>query len=168
MPVQVLPAAEAASLPAVRQMLLQASHDRELCDATYLPYGLESADVERWASDHRAAWVVLDNEVPVGWWEVQPLKDSCGFALPPGTWEREVWLLPEARGRRLIQQATELLLPGLISRGVTHLAGIAWSDNSSSIQGMRNAGFEILGQGWWGEPPNGGWCVVGLLSIGSD
>ena len=93
------------------------------------------------------------------------MSDTCGFTVPAGTWEREVWLLAEARGRRVVQRATTALLPSLHALGVKHLLGIAWSDNAASIRGMTNDGFVLRGEGWWGSSEDGGLCVVGLKDV---
>ena len=147
-------------------MLVDAATDAALCDATYLPYGLAYDDVASWVAGRPGhAWAVLEGDVPVGWWEISPVSDTCGFTVPAGTWEREVWLLAEARGRRVVQRATTVLLPSLHELRVKHLLGIAWSDNDASIRGMTNDGFVLLGEEWWGSSKDGGLCVVGLKDV---
>jgi len=143
------------------------SQDAELCAATYLPPFLTTERATAWLSERGdSAWVLLDDGVPVGWWELAPVKSSCGFAAPPGTFEREVWLAGSARGRRLVQEATRLLRPLLLDRGVRYVLGVTWEDNFSAVKALANAGFDRLGRGWWeweGELP--GWCEVWLLDL---
>ena len=165
--ITVIPALEAFNDPLVIRMVVSASTDQKLCDATYLPYVMGTSEATRWMTARPGlAWVLVENGIPVGWWEITPLEESCGFTFPTGSWEREVWLVPEARGRRIVQRSTELLHPQLLAHGVTHLVGIAWRDNVSGIRGMQNAGFELLGEGWWGSASDGGLCVVGVQQLG--
>lgn len=166
MEIRVVPAVEAVVEPALRGMLVEAASDAALCNATYLPYNLAYDEVSSWVAGRPGhAWALFEGATPVGWWEIAPVSDTCGFAVPSDTWEREVWLLAEARGRRVVQRATNLLLPSLRELGVEHLLGIAWSENAASIRGMTNDGFVLLGDGWWGSAEDGGLCTVGLKSL---
>ncbi len=147
--------------------LQEASRDSLLCTATYLPPQMSDEDARSWASAREnTAWVVVYEGRPVGWWEFGPVKCSCGFVLPEGTFEREVWLVEEFRGRRFIREATHLLAAELLAREVKYLVGIAWEDNRSAIHGMSRGGFDRLGRGWWrwgDEIP--GWCELWLLDL---
>jgi L-amino acid N-acyltransferase YncA len=149
------------------EFLSVASRDAALCDATYLPEAMGVADAVEWSRErHGRAWVLMSREDLVGWFEVGPVRSACGFDLPAGTVEREVWLLDHARGRRLVHQAMEILREPLRTAGATHVVGVAWESNVSSVRGMRNAGFTRLGRGWWehgGYEP--GWCEVWLLEM---
>jgi L-amino acid N-acyltransferase YncA len=149
------------------QFLSTASRDAALCDATYLPESLGAADAVEWSRErHGRAWVLVFGEELVGWFEVGPVRSACGFDLPVGSIEWEIWLLPQARGRRLMRRALGLLRATLRASGATHVVGVAWESNVASVRGMQNAGFTLLGHGWWEhEAYEPGWCEVWLLDL---
>lgn len=163
---QVVPVADVDPAELGRFLAL-ASSDEALCDATYLPPGMQNTEALTWARGRFGqAWVLRLDSTPVGWFEVGPLHSACGFQLPERTLEREVWLLPEFRGRRLVQVAMTILGGSLRAAGATHLVGVTWESNMSAVRGMANAGFTRLGRGWWeydDEPP--GWCEVWLFDL---
>lgn len=147
--------------------LAAASADEALCDATYLPPAMGHHDALAWAHQRLTrAWALRFEGRLVGWFEIGAVHCDCGFDLPEGTFEREVWLLAEARGRRLIRSATTELRGELLAAGATHLVGVTWESNAPAVQGMANAGFTRLGLGWWeyGEETPG-WCEVWLLDL---
>lgn len=147
--------------------LVTAAQDVALCDATYLPANMTPEEARRWAAGKRGvAWVLVVDGSPVGWWEFGPVKSSCGFSLPEATFEREVWLLEEFRGRRLVREATRRLRETLLASGVRHLLGVTWESNTNAVKAMSRSGFRRLGRGWWEwgtEYP--GWCEVWLGSL---
>jgi L-amino acid N-acyltransferase YncA len=150
----------------VLTMLVSASNDPELCQATYLPERLDMSTAAHWVRDRRTrSWVVYLDDLPVGWVEVDAVKDACGLAIPEQSQELEVWLLPHARGRRIFQHVLAVLRPELIAQGVSHLVGVAWVSNYASVQAMRRAGFEMIGDAWWGPENTGGLCTVGVLPL---
>jgi len=147
--------------------LASTSTDEALCDKTYLPPRMGPVDALLWARERFGqAWVLRLDGVPIGWFEIGPVRSSCGFDLPAETREWEVWLLPEFRGRRLVRAATALLGGTLRAAGVSHLVGVTWESNVAAVRGMENAGFVRLGRGWWeyGEYTSG-WCEVWLLAL---
>lgn len=147
-------------------MLVQASRDRQLCDVTYLPAQLEDDDVPVWAGSRPGpAWVVLDDGCPVGWFELGPVHDPCGITLPAGTWELELWLVPQARRRRLLSEVVHLLRPTLLQRGIRFVVGVAWTSNTAAVTWMHRNGFVSLGSGWWDDGDSAGWCEVALLDL---
>lgn len=153
----------------VLTMLIAASNDPALCQATYLSEGLDAFTAERWANDRRTrSWVVYQDDRPVGWVEVDVVRDSCGLVIPERSRELEIWLLPHVRGLRIFQRALFALREDLVAQGVSHLVGIAWVSNHASIKAMRRSGFEILGDAWWGSTSTGGMCTVGVLRISAD
>jgi len=151
-------------------MLVAASKDAELCDNTYLPPNLQTAEAHTWLEGRDHAYMIIDDSEPVGWFEVEELSDHYGIELPDHTHEVEFWLLPSARGRGILASATAQLSDELARRGVTHLVGIAWEDNDASIRSMRRNGYEHAGRVWW-EPgelhgdSRAGWCQIWLLSV---
>ena len=163
----VIPALCASEAPGVLGMIMAASSDLTLCDATYLPAGLNLLDAEDWlATRGPMAWVLMCNGAPCGWYELGPLKGSIGLELPDGTLEREVWLLPAWRGQGVVREATALLTPPMQLAGVRHVLGVAWESNVAAIKGMKRAGFARLGRVWWEhtdyEP---GWCDAWMLNV---
>lgn len=140
----------------------------ELCQATYLPAGLNETAAAHWAGERGArGWAIYLDGQPVGWLEIDAVKDPCGFDLPADCAEIEIWFLPHARGKRLFQ-GTLLAIEGILrATGVSYLVGVAWVANRSSVKAMRSNGFEILGDGWWGDDVEGGMCTVGILQWGS-
>lgn len=166
--VRVVPAAQATADPAVMAMIARASNDHDLCHATYLPAGLDETASVHWLSERVGrGYAVLLEEQPVGWMESNTVKDSCGFDLPDGSAELEIWLLPHARGQHIFRLTLTAIEANLMASGVTHLVGVAWATNQASVRAMRSSGFEILGDGWWGDTLEGGICTVGLLTLGS-
>ena len=152
---------------ALSAFLQEMSRDEALCEATYLPPCMSHEEVCRWVELYaRNAWVLLYKGRPIGWWGYDSIKCLCGFTLPEKTFEREVWLIEEFRGRRLVHEATRLLAPVLIMRDIKYLVGITWETNTSAVRGMSKAGFDRLGRGWWhwgDETP--GWCELWLLDL---
>lgn len=124
-------------------------------------------DVRNWLAGREGdAWVIRLDGKPVGWIEVASVRDSCGVSVPAGTVEREVWLLPEARGKRVSTEATRLLAPHLRARGVENVLDVIWETNAPALRAAARGGFERIGRGWWeheGEAP--GWCEVWLLRL---
>jgi RimJ/RimL family protein N-acetyltransferase len=167
--VEVVAAAQAVSDPAVAAMIASASNDHDLCHATYLPAGLDETAAVHWIGERvgRGYAIHLDKQ-PVGWVEIDTVKDSCGFDLPAGSAEFEIWLLPHARGKHLFRRSLTAIEANLLATGVTHLVGVAWVTNHASIKAMRNSGFTILGDGWWGDLTEGGLCTVGVLQLGNS
>lgn len=151
----------------VLSFLVTASEDQEMVHTTYIPAGLSRVAARTWLGQQQAtSWVIYRFGRPVGWYSLGPVLCDCGFDLPVGALEREVWLVPDARGSRIVRTASILLADQLRDRGVTHIVGIAWEDNVSALRGMQNAGFQRLGRGWWEhENETPGWCEVWLLPV---
>jgi RimJ/RimL family protein N-acetyltransferase len=163
----VIPALRASEEPGILDMIVAASSDPTLCDATYLPAGFNLLDAADWlAARGPLAWVLTCNGTPCGWYELGVLKGSIGLELPKGTLEREVWLLPTWRGQGVVREATTFLTPGMQLAGVRHVLGVAWESNVAAIKGMEHAGFTRLGRVWWEhtayEP---GWCDAWMLNV---
>jgi hypothetical protein len=148
-------------------VLIEASFDSQLVDATYLPEEMSAEEAREYASERAGrAWVMFLDDVPVGWYEIGPIHSTCGFETPEGTLEREVWLLSAARGMRLINKTTELLRLDFLKSGVTHLLGVTWDSNVSAKQGLLNSGATRLGLGLWEYPGyTSGWCEVWLIDL---
>lgn len=167
--VDVLSAYDALTDRAVITMLVDASNDPALCDATYLPAKMGKSEAAQWLEERQGrGFVIYLDHQPVGWLETAAVKDDCGFALPERTVELEIWLLPHARGKRLYQVSLLALAERLLAQGVEYILSVAWITNHSSIQAMHRAGFTRLGDGWWGDQTTGGMCTVGLLRLGGD
>lgn len=167
--VKLVAAEQVAADSAVVAMVVSASGDGGLCQATYLPAGLDAPAALCWiGAQVGGGYAIYLGSQPVGWLGVSAVKDSCGFDLPAGSAEFEIWLLPCARGKRVFRESLLALEGRLLSGEVTHLVGVAWVTNQSSVRAMRASGFEILGDGWWGDTIEGGVCTVGILQIGSN
>jgi hypothetical protein len=73
----------------VISMLIEASFDSRLVDATYLPEKMSAEEAREWASERAGrAYVMFLDDVPVGWYETGPTHSTCGFETPEGTLER--------------------------------------------------------------------------------
>jgi hypothetical protein len=165
--VAVTVAADVAGEPAVLAMVVSASADVELCEATYLPEGMDEFAARAWlGACPSMSWVVWCDGVPCGFLGLDALRGSIGVAVPAATLEREVWLLQPWRGRGVIRAANELILPVAAQRGVRAILGVAWEGNRSAVRGMERAGFSTLGRVWWeldGYDP--GWCEAWVLRL---
>jgi len=151
----------------VISMLIEASFDSRLVDATYLPEKMSAEEAREWAYERAGrAYVMFLDDVPVGWYETGPIHSTCGFETPEGTLEREVWLVGAARGMRLINKTTELLRHDFLESGVTHLLGVTWDSNVSAKQALLNSGATRLGLGLWEHASyTSGWCEVWLIEL---
>ena len=161
----VLEAPEARA--AVVRMVIEASVDAELCAATYLPANMSSSDVEEWLERRGPlAWVITEGGEPCGFCELGELRGWIGLELPIGTFEREVWLHADHRGKGVARRATACLLSEFAAAGVEHVLGVAWEENQAAIRGMRESGFERLGRVWWdGAELGAGWCEAWVLDV---
>jgi hypothetical protein len=148
-------------------VLIEASFDSQLIDATYLPEEMSAEEAREYASERAGrAYIVFIDDVPVGWYEIGPIHSACGFKTPAGTFEREVWLLSAARGMRLINKTTELLRHDFLKSGITHLLDVTWDSNLPAKRGLLNSGATRLGVGLWEYPGyTSGWCEVWLTDL---
>lgn len=165
--VSVTPVADVLHRGDVLAMVLRASGDAELCDATYLPAGMGAADAQRWlAACEDLTWVVWCGGVPCGFLGVGALHGSIGVELGEGVLEREVWLEAQWRGRGVIRAAMQCVIPVLRAHGVRAVLGVAWEENSSAVRAMANGGFTRVGRVWWeqgdSEP---GWCEAWVFAL---
>ena len=152
-PVSVLPARAASCDLGVLQMLVDASNGREIPHQTYLPEGMDLDAARAWAAARGPlAWAIFSGSAPVGWIEFEPFPGLPGLDLGTDVLEREVWLLPAARGRRLVRDAMDLPLDSLRPYASAVLA-LTWAHNTSAISALRNSGFQPLGSFWWGQSP---------------
>ena len=148
------------------ELLVTASADPSVTEATYLPHGMTSAEAGQWASDHEhRAWVVCCDGVPVGVCSVSSCRDTCGVAVSPLGQETESWLLPAFRHRRLVSQAWQQIYPVVTARDVPQLVAVIWESNVSSIRRVERDGYRHVGRGWWSDGICGGWCVVLVLDL---
>lgn len=91
--------------------------------------------LERLARDRVDAWIVEEDGVPVGylqsWWnEGEPRRGGLdGF------------LIPEARGKRLMPDAAGALARRLVADGWVDVTVDPYAWNERAIRGWRNAGF---------------------------
>jgi RimJ/RimL family protein N-acetyltransferase len=148
-------------------MLIRASFDEKLCFETYLPHKLSEIGTSKWLESRPVlSWcLVLDRE-PIGWYELSKPKGEIDLETPPGSLEREVWLLEKYRGLRLIQRATDLIIPFAKNHGVHNLLGIVYEDNHSARRGLEAGGFKELGKTMWrGENNESGWAWAYILNI---
>lgn len=173
---RVLPVSQvlgAAALGDVVSMLVSASRDADLCDATYLPPRMGRAQATRWLDERPpTSWVVYIDETPAGWYELSVPKGELDVGLPDrtGLFEREVWLLPAHRGHGLIRQCTELLRPEFDAHGVELILGVAWETNTSAIRAMQHQGFKFLDRTWWSskDATEQGWCEAWVLDLAAQ
>lgn len=165
--VVAVPTIQLADDAAVITMVVVASADAALCDATYLPPGMDYELAAHYLTERSgSSWVLHWNGEPCGLYELGQLHGSLGIKLPPDTFEREVWLLEPFRGRGIVHRATQQLEPALFAQGVRNIVGVAWTENRSAIRGMEAAGFWPLGRTWWqAEGFEPGWCEAWLLEL---
>jgi hypothetical protein len=165
--VTVTVAAEATRDAAVLAMVVSASADSELCEATYLPAGMDEVSAREWLEACPSmSWVVWCDGEPCGFLGLDALRGSIGVVLPAATLEREVWLLHPWRGRGVIRAANDLVLPVVVQRGVRAILGVAWEENRAAVRGMERAGFFSLGRVWWDlEGCDPGWCEAWVLRL---
>jgi RimJ/RimL family protein N-acetyltransferase len=164
--VRVVPVSGALSA-AETELLVTASTDETLLDATYLPSDLDERGAVAWASSEAGrGWFMYLEGNPVGFYGVGPLRSSCGLDIPSAAVEREVWLTPAARGQGVVRAATELLRERLLERGVEYIVSVIAASNSAAIAGVKNGGFKQLGHGWWEHAEYGRyWCEVWILNL---
>jgi hypothetical protein len=146
-------------------MLVRASADDDLCEATYLPSNLTHETALAYLNAQPdSSWVLFLDAVPCGLYLLEPVASVIGIDLPPHTFEREVWLLPEFRGRSIINSATSLLTKDLACHGVQNILSVAWESNQSAISSLDRSPLTPLGRVWWSrEGFTPGWCLAYLL-----
>lgn len=152
-------------------MLVAASQDPYICAMTYHPAGLTVKAAREWVKTlGDLAWMVNLDDRPVGFYRTGPVLSTCGLKLPPGTFESEAWLLPDARGKGLIPAVTELVKPKLVAAGVKHIIAPVWETNTASNKSVKGAGFKWIGRGMWEHPDYefSGICEMWILSLASD
>ena len=149
------------------ELIVKASADPLIVDATYLPADLDSKTVFDWASSQKPyAWVLYLGEDPVGFYGLTPASSTCGIDVPDRSLERDVWLKDSARGQGVVRAATGIVSAQLIAEGWRHITAVIWESNTAALSGVRNAGFKSLGRGWWEKPGyDGGWCEVWILNL---
>src|SRR4029077_741507 len=87
------------------------------------------------AREHVDAWIVVDDDAPVGylqsWWEEdEPRRGGLdGF------------LIPSARGRGLMPKAARALAQSLLDKGWEYVTVDPYEWNERAIRGWVNAGF---------------------------
>ena len=164
--VQVVPVGRVLSASET-ELLVTASADEQLLDATYLPPNLDESGAVAWAaSEAGRGWFMYLEGNPVGFYGVGPLRSACGLDVPSAVVEREVWLTPAARGQGVVRAATELLRELFLERGVEHIVSVMAASNAAAIAGVRNGGFKQLGHGWWEYPEyDRYWCEVWILNL---
>lgn len=166
MKVEVVQAHFAAANPAALDLLENASSDDYIPWATYLPSGMDREAARQWALGRgELSWGIRLESEWVGWLEFKPPHPPRDIVIPSGVLEREVWLLPHARGLRVVQAAMALVMDTVRSSGAVGVVGVAWAVNTAAVFGMRNAGFERLGCSWWGDDHDGGLCEVWMLTL---
>lgn len=164
--VRVVPVSGTLSA-AETELLVTASTDEQLLDATYLPPNLDERGAVAWASSEAGrGWFMYLEGDPVGFYGVGPLRSACGLDIPSAAVEREVWLTRPARGQGVVRAATELLRARLLERGVEHIVSVMAASNAAAIAGVKNGGFKQLGHGWWEYPEyDRYWCEVWILDL---
>lgn len=163
----VTPVEEVRHRDEVLSMVLRASADEALCDATYLPVGMDAVAARAWLEAcGELAWVVWADGEPCGFVGFDELRGSIGLQLGEGVMEREVWLEASWRGLGVIHAAMQLVVPSLRACGVRTVLGVAWEDNYAAVRGMERGGFTRLGRVWWEQAESEpGWCESWVLEL---
>lgn len=151
-------------------MVADSSRDTALCDATYLPANMDyEKSVEYLRSLPPPSWAVLHDGSPCGLYLLRELSSGVKLDLPANCYEREVWLLPEYRGRSVVNTLTASMVQDMSAMGVDCVLALVWSSNSSAKSMHRRSGFTSQGPVWWEEPGfDPGWCEAYVLHLTAD
>jgi len=107
------------------ELIVKASADPLIVDATYLPAGLNNKTVFEWASSQKPyAWVLYLGEEPVGFYGLTRAVSTCGIDIPDRSLERDVWLTDSARGQGIVRAATEILREQLVAEGWRYITAV--------------------------------------------
>ena len=93
------------------------------------------------------------------------LTQSDVEALLPGNPSLVVATMTSADVTGMLEKAVDAAIAGIGSGAYPYAGALRFDVNAAGVSGMRSAGFDRVGQGWWGGPDDGGWCMVGLRDL---
>lgn len=163
LPVSIEPfAALSPDDDAVLAMLIDGSRDPEVLRKNYLPRPLDRDRARSYLASTEGVVLRLGGDA-VG--VAAALPDPSpgeGVAVPAGSVELDMWLLPQARG-----QGPRWFKPVLAWIAERHdtLVGVTWADNHIAVAMLIWSGWRQVGRSHWRDDTMAGDCLVFQLDL---